>query len=213
MKLITQARTLILLAVLVPFLAGCFGVAAVGVGAGALVFADRRQAETIATDEGIEIRAGNRASEKFGNRVHLNVTSYNRTVLLTGEVPDAATKAEIEKLVAAVPNVKAISNELQIGPVSSLTQRSNDTFITSKVKARFIDASQFSANHVKVVTENGVVYLMGLVMQREASAAVEIARTTAGVQKVVRVFEIISDTEARRIDPQQSAPAGKPAAQ
>ncbi|MDO8958230.1 MAG: BON domain-containing protein [Rhodocyclaceae bacterium] len=209
MKLITQARTLILLAVLAPFLAGCFGVAAVGVGAGALVFADRRQAETIATDEGVEIRAGNRVSEKFGDRVHVNVTSYNRTVLLTGEAPDAAAKAEIEKIVAAVPNVKAISNELRLGTVSTLTQRSGDTFITSKVKARFIDASQFSANHVKVVTENSVVYLMGLATQREASAAVEIARTTAGVQKVVRVFEIISDADARRLDP----PPSKPAAQ
>ena len=209
MKLITQARTLILLAVLAPFLAGCFGVAAVGVGAGALVFADRRQAETIGTDEGIEIRASSRVSEKFGNRVHINVTSYNRTVLLTGEVPDAAAKAEIEKLVAAVPNVKAISNELRLGTVSTLTQRSGDTFITSKVKARFIDASQFAANHVKVVTENSAVYLMGLATQREASAAVEIARTTAGVQKVVRVFEIISDAEARRLDP----PPSKPAAQ
>ncbi|MDP3036196.1 MAG: BON domain-containing protein [Rhodocyclaceae bacterium] len=209
MKLITQARTLILLAVLAPFLAGCFGVAAVGVGAGALVFADRRQAETIATDQGIEIRASSRISEKFGNRVHVNVTSYNRTVLLTGEVPDAAAKAEIEKIVAEVSNVKAISNELRLGVVSTLTQRSGDTFITSKVKARFIDANQFAANHVKVVTESSVVYLMGLATQREASAAVEIARTTAGVQKVVRVFEIISDAEARRLDP----PPSKPAAQ
>ncbi|MHB1359741.1 MAG: BON domain-containing protein [Rhodocyclaceae bacterium] len=209
MKLLTQARTLILLAVLAPFLAGCFGIAAVGVGAGALVFADRRQAETIVTDQGIEMRAGNRISEKYGDRVHVNVTSYNRTVLLTGEVPDAVAKAEVEKIVAVVPNVKAISNELRIGTVSTLTQRSGDTFITSKVKARFIDANQFSANHVKVVTENSTVYLMGLATQREASAAVEIARTTAGVQKVVRVFEIISDADARRLDP----PPSKPAAQ
>jgi osmotically-inducible protein OsmY len=207
MKSFIQTRTLILLAVLVPFLSGCFGVAAVGVGAGALVFADRRQAETIGTDEGIEIRAGNRISERFGNRAHVNVTSYNRTVLLTGEVPDEAAKAETERLVATVPNVKAISNELRIGTVSTLSNRSNDTFITSKVKARFIDAAQFSANHIKVVTENSVVYLMGLATQREAGAAVEIARTTAGVHKVVRVFEIISDAEARRLDPPPSKPA------
>ncbi|MDP3031575.1 MAG: BON domain-containing protein [Rhodocyclaceae bacterium] len=207
MKLLMQARSLLLLAVVVPFLAGCFGVAAVGVGAGALVFADRRQAETIATDEGIKIRAGRRISEKFDDRAHISVTSYNRTVLLTGEVPDAAAKAEVEKLVAAVANVKAISNELRIGTVSTLSNRNNDTFITSKVKARFIDASQFSANHIKVVTENSVVYLLGLATQREASAAVEIARTTAGVHKVVRVFEIIDDADARRLDP----PPGKPA--
>jgi len=204
-----QARSLLLLAVLVPFLAGCFGVAAVGVGAGALIFADRRQAETIGTDEGIEIRAVNRISEKFGDRAHVNVTSYNRTVLLTGEVPDAAAKAEIEKIVATVANVKAISNELRIGTVSTLSNRSNDTFITSKVKARFIDADQFSANHIKVVTENSVVYLMGLATQREANAAVEIARTTAGVHKVVRVFELIDDAYARSLDPKPSKPAAQ----
>ncbi len=201
MNTLSQYRSLLLLALAVPLLAGCFGVAAVGVGTGALMFTDRRQAETFATDEGIEIRAASRISEKYGDRAHVNVTSYNRTVLLTGEVPDAAAKAEVEKIVATVPNVKAISNELQIGAVSTLGNRSNDTFITSKVKARFIDAAQFGANHVKVVTEAGVVYLMGLVTQREAGAAVEIARTTGGVLKVVRVFEIVSDAEARRLDP------------
>ncbi|MDI6747956.1 MAG: BON domain-containing protein [Rhodocyclaceae bacterium] len=207
MTLFLQARSLLLLAVFVPFLAGCFGVAAVGVGAGALVFADRRQAETIATDEGIKIRASNRVAEKYGSRANVNVTSYNRTVLLTGEAPDAAAKAEIETIVAAVPNVKAISNELQIGPATTLSQRANDSFITSKVKARFIDANQFAANHIKVVTENSMVYLMGLATQREANAAVEIARTTAGVHKVIRVFEIISDAEAHRLDPPPSKPA------
>lgn len=195
-------RTLILLATLVPLLAGCFGAAVVGVGAGALVYADRRQAETILSDEGIEIRASNRIAEHFGDRVHVNVTSYNRTVLLTGEAPDAAAKAEIEKIVAGVANVKALSNEVQVAGVSSLSSRSNDVYLTSKVKARFIDANQFATNHVKVVTENGVVYLMGLVTQRESAAAVEIARTTAGVMKVVRVLEVIGEAEARRLDPQ-----------
>lgn len=194
-------RTLILLAALAPALAGCFGAAVVGAGAGALVYADRRQAETILADEGIEIRAGNRISERFGDRVHVNVTSFNRTALLTGEAPDAAAKAEIEKIVSGVPNVKAISNEIQVAGISSLSSRSNDVYLTSKVKARFIDANQFATNHVKVVTENGVVYLMGLVKQRESAAAVEIARTTAGVQKVVRVFEVIGEAEARQLDP------------
>ncbi|MDP1653035.1 MAG: BON domain-containing protein [Rhodocyclaceae bacterium] len=203
-----KPRTLILLAALVPVLSGCFGAAAVGVGAGVLVFADRRQAETIVSDEGIEIRAGNRIAEKFGGNTHVNVTSYNRTVLLTGEVPDAAAKTAIEKIVSEVPNVKAVSNELQVAGASTLTARSNDTYITSKVKARFIDANKFSANHVKVVTEAGVVYLMGLVTQAEATAAVEVARTTGGVQKVVRVFEIISDAEAHKSSP---PPAAKPA--
>lgn len=194
-------RTLVLLAMLAPMLAGCFGAAVVGAGAGALVYADRRQAETIFTDEGIEIRAGNRIRERFGDRVHVNVTSYNRTVLLTGEVPDVAAKAEVEKLVSSVPNVKALSNELQVAGITSLSSRSNDVVLTSKVKARFVDAGQFAANHVKVVTENGVVYLMGLVTQRESAAAVEIARTTGGVLKVVRVFEVIDDATARSLDP------------
>ncbi|MFN3884640.1 MAG: BON domain-containing protein [Rhodocyclaceae bacterium] len=192
-------RTLILLAALVPTLSGCFGAVAVGTGVGVLAYADRRTTETQVTDEGIELRAANRIGERFGSNTHVNVTSYNRTVLLTGEVPDAATKAEVEKIVAGVPNVKAISNELQIAGASSLASRSNDTYITSKVKARFIDANQFAANHVKVVTEAGVVYLMGLVTQKEADAAVEIARTTGGVRKVVRVFEIISEAEAQRL--------------
>lgn len=193
--------TLILIAALVPALSGCFGAAAVGVGAGALVFADRRATEVQVTDEGIELRAGNRISEKYGSNTHVNVTSYNRTVLLTGEVPDAAAKSDVEKLVSEVQNVKAISNELQVAATSTLTARSNDTYITSKVKARFVDANTFAANHVKVVTEAGVVYLMGLVSQKEANAAVEVARTTGGVQKVVRVFEIISDADAAKSAP------------
>ncbi len=210
-----NSRTLILLAVLVPVLSGCFGAAAVGVGAGALMVADRRLSETYLADEGIEIRAANRISEKYGDRVHVNVTSYNRTVLLSGEVPDAATKAEVEKIAAGVPNVKAISNELQVAGNSSLSSRSNDVYLTSKVKARFIDANRFSVNHVKVVTEDAVVHLMGLVTQSEANAAVEIARTTAGVKKVVRVFEVISEEEARRLNTlssSQSTPAKQPAA-
>ncbi len=207
-----NAKILILLAALVPVLSGCFGAAAVGVGVGALALADRRATEVQVTDQAIELRAGNRIAERFGKNTHVNVTSYNRTVLLTGEAPDAAAKAEIEKIVSAVPNVKALSNELQIGPVSTLTSRGNDAFITSKVKARFIDADRFSANHVKVVTEAGVVHLMGLVTQKEADAAVEIARTTGGVRKVVRVFEIIGEAEAARLSPPpapQSAPGSK----
>jgi osmotically-inducible protein OsmY len=207
-----KARLLILLTILAPILSGCLGAAAVGVGAGALLLTDRRMSEVVVTDEGIEIRAGNRINEKFGDRAHVNVTSINRMALLTGEVPDEAAKAEVEKIVATVPNVKSITNEVRVGTVSSLSDRSNDIYLTSKVKARFIDASQFSATNVKVVTEAGTVFLLGLVTQREADAAVQIARTTGGVKRVVRIFEIISDAEARRLDPQPSS-AGKAAAQ
>jgi osmotically-inducible protein OsmY len=191
---------------LLPALSGCFGVAAVGIGTTALMASDRRASETYVTDEGIELRAGNRISENYGSNTHVNATSYNRMLLLTGEVPSAEIKANVEKLVSSVPNVKSISNELAIADASSFSSRSNDTYITSKVKARFVDANQFSAHHVKVVTEAGVVFLLGLVTQAEADAASDIARTTSGVVKVVRVFEIITPEAARKIDGQPRPP-------
>lgn len=195
------------LVALLPVLAGCFGATVVGVGAGALMAADRRPPETFVMDESIDLRAGNRISDAFGDRAHVSVTSYNRAVLLTGEVPDAAAKSQVEKIASGVPNVKAISNELQIAGVSTLGARSNDAYITSKVKARFIDAGKFAVIHVKVVTESGTVYLLGMVTQRESDDAVEVTRTTGGVQRVVRVFEIITEDEARRIDSRPAAGA------
>jgi osmotically-inducible protein OsmY len=192
-------RTAAALSVLIPALAGCFGAVAVGASS-ALMLTDRRVSETYLADEGIEIRALNRIGERFGDKAHVNVTSYNRMLLLTGEVPDAAAKAEAEKIAATVPNVKSISNELAIAGPSSFGGRSNDTYLTSKVKARFVDHNQFAANHVKVVTESGVVFLLGLATQAEANAAVEIARTTGGVQKVVRVFDIITSEQAKKLD-------------
>ena len=199
-KLLQQIRNLAVIGLSVPMLAGCFGAAAVGVGAGALMIADRRNTETYIADESMEVRAANRINEKYGDKVHVNTTSYNRMVLLTGEVPTAEIKADVEKVVSGVPNVKSISNELAIAGPSSFGGRSNDAYITSKVKARFVDANKFSPNHVKVVTEAGVSFLLGLVTQAEANAAVEIARTTGGVQKVVRVFEIITPEQAKAID-------------
>ena len=199
----------VLLALLLPALAGCFGVAVVGMGAGALMLSDRRPSETYVTDQGIELRAGNSISEKYHDRVHVNVTSYNRMVLITGEVPDAATKADVEQIVAGKPNVKATQNELKISGLSALGGHSNDSLITSKVKGRFIDYGKFSANIVKVVTENGTVYLMGLVTQREADAATQIARETSGVLGVVRLFEYLTEQDAARLD-NRSPDASKP---
>jgi osmotically-inducible protein OsmY len=210
-QILIRLRNVAALALCLPVLAGCFGAAAVGVGAGTLVFADRRNSETYISDQGMELRAGNRISEKYGDKVHVNVTSYNRMLLITGEAPSAEIKADVEKLAAGVPNVKSISNELTIAGASSFGGRSNDTYITSKVKARFVDANKFSPNHVKVVTEAGTVFLLGLVTQAEADAAVEIARTTGGVQKVVRVFEIISAEQARALDNQPPQSAAQPA--
>lgn len=196
----TRLRNAALLALCLPVLAGCFGAAAVGVGTGALLITDRRNSETYVTDQGLELRAGTRISEKHGDKVHVNVTSYNRMLLLTGEVPTAEAKAELGRIMATVPNVKSVSNEVLVGPASSLSGRSTDTYTTSKVKARFVEYNKFAANKIKVVTEWGSVFLLGLVTQREADDAVDIARTTGGVQKVVRLFEIIGDDEARRLD-------------
>ncbi len=205
-KFLARLRNLTLLALSVPMLAGCFGAVAVGAGAGVLLLADRRNSETYISDESMEVRASNRINEKYGDKVHINTTSYNRMVLLTGEVPTAEIKADVEKIVSGVPNVKSISNELAIAGPSSFGGRSNDSYITSKVKARFVDANKFAPNHVKVVTEAGVTFLLGLVTQAEANAAVDIARTTGGVQKVVRVFEIISPEQAKVLD-NKPAPA------
>ncbi|MBK7023955.1 MAG: BON domain-containing protein [Sulfuritalea sp.] len=192
----TKIARLAALVICIPLLAGCVGAAVVGAGAGALMIADRRASETYIADQGLELRANSRISDKYGDKVHVNATSYNRMMLLTGEVPTAEIKADVEKIAAGVPDVKSIANELAIAGPSSFGVRSNDSYITSKVKARFIDAGKFSANVVKVVTEAGVVFLLGIVTQGEADAAVEIARTTGGVLKVVRVFEIISPEQA-----------------
>ncbi|HTY04003.1 MAG TPA: BON domain-containing protein [Rhodocyclaceae bacterium] len=188
------------LVALVPVLAGCFPVAVVGVSAGALMVADRRMSEAYLADEAIEMRATSRINEMFGTATHVNVTSYNRMVLLSGEVLSQDAKAQVEKIVSGVPNVRSISNELIVAQASTLGGRSNDAFITSKVKARFVDYHTFSPNHVKVVTEWGTVFLLGLVTQKEADSAVDITRTTSGVQKVVRLFEIIPQDEADRLD-------------
>lgn len=206
MKTPTRLVSLLLVAALGLPLAGCVEMAVVGAGAGALMVSDRRMSEVYVADEGIEIRAAKALNEKYGDRVHVNVTSYNRTVLLTGEVADADTRDAVEKVVtSASSEVRRISNELIIGGATSYSARSNDVYLTSKVKARFLDASKFFIGHVKVVTENGVVYLLGIVTQREADAAVEIARTTGGVQRVVRVFEIITEDQAKAMDGRSNA--------
>jgi osmotically-inducible protein OsmY len=191
-----RIATLAIAVALPPLLQGCLPVIAAGAGAGVLVATDRRTSGTYLEDEGIEIKASTRISDKYKDRVHVNVTSFNRTVLLTGEVPTPEIRADAEKLAGEVPNVRSVANEIQVAGISSLTARGNDSFITSKVKARFVDVNKFSANHVKVVTEASTVYLLGLVTRQEADDAVEVARTTGGVSKVIKLFEYIASAAA-----------------
>lgn len=177
-------------------LQGCIEMAVIGAGAAVASSVDRRTTGAQIDDEGIELRATNRVSERFGDRVHVNITSFNRSVLVTGEVPDAGAKAEIEKIINATPNVRSVTNDLQVAGNASLTSRASDATVTGKVKARFLDANKFNPLLVKVVTEASVVYLMGIVTEAEATAAVDVARTTGGVRKVVKVFEYCKPTEA-----------------
>lgn len=198
-----RRRTLVLglaAASTLPLLQGCFPVVATGVGAGAAMVSDRRTSGTYVEDESIEWKVSGRIRQRFGNTVNVNVTSYNRNVLLTGQAPNATVLGELEGIVAGVEHVRGVINEVVVGPNSTLTARANDALITSNVKARFVDAKRFSAHHVKVVTEANVVFLLGIVTRTEAAAAAEVARTSQGVRKVVRVFEFISDDEARRLD-------------
>ncbi len=178
-------------ALTIPVLQGCFGLVAAGAGTAVLVSEDRRTVGAITEDQEIEFKARARITEALKDRAHISVTSYNRTVLLSGEAPTEEIKSQVEAIVADMSNVKAIENDIQIAAPSSLTSRANDSYITSKVKARMLDA-RFQANHVKVVTENNVVYLLGLVTRKEGEDAAEIARTTEGVQKVVKVFEYVT---------------------
>ncbi|HRO82616.1 BON domain-containing protein [Alicycliphilus denitrificans] len=184
---------------------------------GAMVAVDRRTTGTQVEDEGIEMRTASRIREALSENAHVNVTSYNRQVLLTGEVPSAADSQKVEQIALAVENVRSVVNDLGVMPGSSLTQRSKDTFITGKVRASLVDAKDLSANAFKVVTERNVVYLMGRVTPREAKRSAEIARGVDGVSKVVRVFEVISEEELSRMAAkpapvsQDPAAAGQPA--
>jgi osmotically-inducible protein OsmY len=165
----------------------------------ALAVTDRRTTGAQLEDEGIELKAINRLREAVGERGHINTTSYNRTVLITGEVPTDADRAAAEQAINRIENVRATVNELAVMGNASLTARSNDAILTSKVKASFIDAKDLQANAFKVVAERGTVFLMGRVTEREAGRATEIARGVSGVGKVVRVFEMLSETELAQL--------------
>jgi osmotically-inducible protein OsmY len=212
MKLQSLARplaTLLLLSAGAASLTACFPLVMGGaVVSGTMVATDRRTSGTVVEDNAIEIKANRRISVNIGDRVHVNVTSYNRQVLLTGEVPNLQDKQLVEKLVSEVENVRNIVNELTVMGNSTLAQRASDTLVTSRVKANLVDARDLIASAFKITTERGTVYVMGRVTQREANRATEVITRTSGVQRLVRVFEIISEEELARTLP---APAPAPA--
>lgn len=187
--LVGTLLTIVAIAIGVPAMSGCVAVVAAGAGSAALVATDRRTTGTQVDDEGIELKILDQIARTQGDKVHVNVTSYNGNVLLTGEAPDAATVTAIGAAAKATEKVNTVHNEIVVAPLSELGQRTNDTYITSKVKTRFIEANRFPPNAVKVVTERGVVYLLGIVSRPEGDIAGETAATTTGVVKVVKVFE------------------------
>ena len=186
-----------------PVLQGCVPAAIVGGAAvGVMSAHDRRSTGTQTDDETIEWKASLGIPAPYKDLTHANFTSYNRRLLITGEVPNDEAKNSIEAEARKIDGVRDVINELGIGAASSLGSRSNDSYITSKVKARLVDSNQISAAHIKVVSERAIVFLMGIVSEREAKVAVAVARTTAGVKKVVNVMEVNSEEEIRRIDNQ-----------
>ena len=168
---------------------------------GVMMASDRRTSGAQIEDEGIELRSASRIRDALVERVHVNVNSYNRQVLITGEVPMEADKVTVEQIVNKVENVKSVVNELAVLGNSTLTQRSSDTLVTSRVKAALVDDKELSASAFKIVTERGMVYMMGRVTKREADLATAVVRGQTGVQKVVRLLEIISDEELKRLQP------------
>lgn len=179
---------------------------------GGFVAIDRRTAGIQLEDESIELRTAQGMRQNLSEAAHVNVTSYNRMVLLTGEVSSAAEKERAERLAKSQENVSSVVNDLAIEPASSLTQRSKDIVTTGQIKALMVDAKDLQANAIKVVVERGIVYLMGRVTTREAERASEIARSSSlsGVVKVVRVFEIITEDELKRISAQPLSPQAQP---
>jgi osmotically-inducible protein OsmY len=180
-------------------LGGCALVAGGAMVGTALSATDRRSTGTQVEDQAIELKAISRVSDAVGDRGHVNVTSYNRTVLITGEVASEADRVALEKSIGGIDNVRAIVNELAVLGTSTLSARSNDTYLTSKVKAAFIDAKDLQVNTLKVVTERSTVYLMGRVTEREANRAADVARAQSGVGKVVKVFELISEDDLAKL--------------
>ncbi|NBX62398.1 MAG: BON domain-containing protein [Betaproteobacteria bacterium] len=196
-----QLRTTGALLSLALCMSACAPILVASVAGSALVATDRRTSGTQLEDETIELRASSKVRDMFGEKVHVNITSYNRQVLVTGEVPSEKERQAVVGIVEKVENVKSVVNELSVMANASLGSRSNDLVVTGKIKASLVDSRDLFANAFKVVTERNTVYLMGRVTQREADSATQVVRNVSGVNKVVRLFEIISEEELRRMAP------------
>ena len=197
-----------LAATLASSLTACFPVIVAGTAAGTLAAADRRTFGAQTEDKAIAVKAEVKVPNVAGNAGHVNINAFNRKVLLTGEVRDEEMKAAVEREVKGIEGVVSVVNELEVAGLSSYSSRSNDALITSKVKLSLADAKDISANSFKVVTEKGAVFLMGRVTQREGTQAADIARGVAGVTKVVKVFEYISEDDVKQYQPSQQASQG-----
>lgn len=194
-----------------PMLQGCVpAIIAGGAAATVLSVNDRRSTGTQTDDETTEWKAAARIPAQYKDGTHANFTSYNHILLITGEVFSEDARQAIGNAVTQIEGVRQVHNELQVAPTTSLSSRSNDAFIDSKVKARLVDSNQISANHVKVVTERSQTYLMGIVSEREAKVAIAIARTTDGVRKVINLMEVLPDEDIRRIDSHAIGPRKAP---
>ena len=187
-------------------LSACAPMMMAGMAGSALVATDRRTSGTQLEDETIEFRGSARVRDMFGEKVHVNITSFNRQVLLTGEVPTERDRQTIVGMVEKLENVKSVVNELAVMPVTSVSSRSGDLVVTGKIKASLIDSRDLFANAFKVVTERNTAYVMGRVTQREADSATNVIRNVSGVNKVVRLFEIISEEELRNLVPPPPPP-------
>ena len=191
-------------------LSSCAVVAVGGVAAGAAIMADRRTPGVQAIDKGIELEANNALAKKFDDNAHINVTSFNQKVLLSGEVKDADIKGEAGAYVKAMKNARSVFNELIIGPNSSYTSRANDSYLESKIKTQMIFTEQLPSNSMAIVAEGSSIYLMGILTQSEADLAKKIASNTSGVKDVYVYFDIISDAEKARLEKQGKADESQP---
>jgi osmotically-inducible protein OsmY len=188
-------------AAVAPWLTACAPLLVGGAATSALVASDRRTAGTQLEDKRIELKASGSIQKTLGDKVHVSVTSFNRRVLLTGEVPTQKQKEDAEKIVRQIENVGLIHNDLAVAGPSSLMQRSSDALLSAGVKTRMITTRGLDPNAISITSERGSVYLMGIVTKREAELATEAARSFSGVQRVVQVFELISEEQLRQMNP------------